>query len=308
MNDRKPSRRISQALVLLCAAIVSLGCTSKRQQRQSIDALHKELRWQEDQIYQLQDAIEQYQEALANCRAGAKTTSDSTPSTPTQAPERSDNDLPMGVPGLPRVELGEPDDDGGLPPIEGVPSLDDAPSSDSSSSDRSTPAESSSFDVREVRLHTVLTGGIDRDGLPGDEGIQVVIEPLDADGKVVAATGEIAIALMDHTLPAGKQRLAFWTFDADKAASESRSGGLSKGLSFDLLWGSNRYPAHRELDVYVRYTTSDGRQLDTRGKVRVRLPEDVADWKKTERFPTADHKTPATIRPVSSFDATTTNR
>lgn len=287
----------------LCAIIALAGCTTKRQQGQSIDALHKELRWQEDQIYQLQDAIEQYQEALAHCRAGGKPTS-STPSAPSSTPTRTDDDLPSGIPELPRVELGDPDDESSLPPIQGVPSIEDTTPDDvPPRSDEPTPADTTSTQVHAVRLQTLLTGGIDRDGLAGDEGIQVVVEPLDTNGKVVATAGQIAIALMDHTLPGGEQRLAFWTYDAQEASKTARRGGLSDGLSFDLMWGSDRYPTHRELDVYVRFTTSDGRHLDTRGKVRVRLPEDVADWKKTERLPSADERTPNTIRPVSGFEA-----
>ena len=287
----------------VCIAIATTGCGTKRQQSQSIDALHKELRWQEDQIYQLQDAIEEYQQALANCRAGGRSSSNS-PSRFSPTPARPSDNVPSGVPQLPEVELGEPDDAGSLPPIESTPLLEDTPPSNfPSRNDAPKPIDMGSAEVREIRLHAVLTGGIDRDGLPGDEGIQVAIEPLDDRGRVVAASGAIAIALMDHTLPAGNQRLAFWTFDARRAAEKAQQGGLSDGLLFDLMWDGQRYPAHRELSVYVRYTTSDGRQLNTHSKIRVRLPEDVAAWKKPERLPATDVRRPSTIRPVSGFEA-----
>ena len=293
--------------MLLCVCVSAVGCNSKRQQRQSIDALHKELRWQEDQIYQLQDAIEQYQEALENCRAGQR--SSHTPNTPTPRRdpiEDNGNDI---VPELPRVELGEPDENGGgLPPIDGVPApgepMDhDAPPRINPTESEPKPVDMSSADVKEIRVHRILTGGLDRDGRPGDEGVQVVIEPLDVEGKVVPTSGDIAIALMDHTLPEGNQRLAFWTIEAKDAEKQLRRGGISDGLQFELMWGSDRYPVHRDLDLYVRYTTSDGRHLDARRKVRIRLPEDVAHWKKLERLPDVGRRQPKSIRPVTGIEA-----
>jgi hypothetical protein len=305
MKSHQPRHRTTRIAFALCACalVATTGCFTKQRQRQSIDALQKEMRWQEDQIYQLQDAIEQYQDALAHCRAGGKPDTNSSRST-SPTPDRTSDDIPSGVPELPRVELGEPDNESGLPPIQGVPSFDNTtPKSDSPTDDRLKPLDTSSSQVREIRLHTVLTGGIDRDGLPGDEGIQVMIEPLNAQGNVVSVSGAVAIAMMDHTLPAGDQRLAFWTFDAEKSADKIQRGGLSDGLLFDLMWGGQRYPSHRVLDVYVRYTTSDGRHLDTRGKVRVRLPEDVAAWKQPDRQNTRREQTPSTIRPVAGFEA-----
>jgi hypothetical protein len=288
-----------RAAALACALVATSGCVSKQDQQRSLDELHKELRWQEDQIYQLQDAIEEYQQALANCRAGQRPAADSQRET-SRAPARPrvEDDRPSSVPDLPDVELGEPDDADSAPPVDNS-APDDPPSLD----DEPRPLKMSSAHVEQIRLHTVLTGGIDRDGLPGDEGIQVVVEPMDAKGHVVPVTGAVAIALMDHTLPTGDQRLAFWTFDAARAAKKVRRGGLSDGLLFDLMWGGQRYPTHRELDVYVRYTTTDGRQLDARGKVKVRLPEDVAAWKKPEPLPPATARQPSTIRPVAGFES-----
>lgn len=276
LADGSDRRMIFARITAVCLLIAAVcGCETKRYQRESIDALKRELRWQEDQIYQLQDAIVQYQMALEHCHTKGGAGSRSSDDGDRRDPDRDGNggrvDADLGEPSLPEVELGPPDDSGG-----GLPPLDSAVP-------KAADDDMSSSDVVDVRLHALLTGGLDRDGVPGDEGIQVVLEPLDANGQVLPAPAEVAVALMDHTLPPGEQRLAYWAFPADEAGEHRRSGGISRGLQFDLLWGKERYPANRELDVYARYTTSDGRALTAQHKVRVRLPEDVAHWKKSDR-------------------------
>ncbi len=49
-------------------------------------------------------------------------------------------------------------------------------------------------------INTRLTGGMDRDGHDGDEGILVVFEPRDAAGNLVKWPGKVSVVAMDPAL------------------------------------------------------------------------------------------------------------
>lgn len=44
-----------------------------------------------------------------------------------------------------------------------------------------------------------LSGGKDYDGVPGDDGVSVYVQPVDADGNVVAVGGRLTVQLVDNT-------------------------------------------------------------------------------------------------------------
>lgn len=52
-----------------------------------------------------------------------------------------------------------------------------------------------------------LTGGADYDGVPGDDGVTVYLRPVDADGNVLKAAGEIIIELLDTSVPGAPRSL-----------------------------------------------------------------------------------------------------
>jgi hypothetical protein len=56
------------------------------------------------------------------------------------------------------------------------------------------------FVVDRIELAS-LTGGADYDDIPGDDGVTVYLRPLDADGHILKAAGEIIIELLDVSVP-----------------------------------------------------------------------------------------------------------
>ena len=50
----------------------------------------------------------------------------------------------------------------------------------------------------------MMTGGVNADGLEGDEGIFMVVEPRDEQGKLVPAVGPVSIVAVDPALPEEK--------------------------------------------------------------------------------------------------------
>ena len=54
--------------------------------------------------------------------------------------------------------------------------------------------------VAQITLHPALTGGIGAGSQLGDEGLLVVVEPRDFGGNIVAAPGDISVAVLDPAL------------------------------------------------------------------------------------------------------------
>ncbi len=122
--------------------------------------------------------------------------------------------------------------------------------------------------VAQVTLHPALTGGIGAGGAVGDEGLLVVIEPRDFSGNIVNLPGDISVALLDPALTGEQARLARWDFPAAETQGMVRTGS-QPGIHMRLPWKST--PAHDRLKVFVRYTTRDGRKLQTERLISVAL-------------------------------------
>src|SRR5207245_3745653 len=60
------------------------------------------------------------------------------------------------------------------------------------------------------------TGGYDADGLPGDEALQVVLEPKDPDGHTIKAPGTAEVQALEVTREGLKVPLSSWTISADQ--------------------------------------------------------------------------------------------
>jgi hypothetical protein len=116
-----------------------------------------------------------------------------------------------------------------------------------------------------------VTGGLDTDGKPGDEGVRVVLVPKDRYDDVVKRAGAVEIELFDLALPESGRRLGRWTFTPDQAGREWVSGFGAGSYSFELTWPEGRQPQNRDLTVVARFTTLDGRVLTAQRAVRVQL-------------------------------------
>ena len=128
------------------------------------------------------------------------------------------------------------------------------------------------FRAMTLGLHRV-TGGLDLDGKPGDDGLRVVLQPKDGQGDVVKRAGALEIELFDLAIDAGERRLGKWEFTVDQAAKEWVSGLLGvSGYSLQLPWPEGKVPEHDHLTIAVRMTTLDGRPLTAQKDITVQLP------------------------------------
>lgn len=130
--------------------------------------------------------------------------------------------------------------------------------------------------VSQISLNRKLTGGHNVDGQPGDEGMMVVVEPLNAAGELLEVPGEVSIVVLDPALEGEQARVARWDFTSRESADHLQRTPMGDGLHFDLRWPHSA-PTHRLLNLYVRYTTADGRQLQLEKQVEIDPPGGVSD-------------------------------
>lgn len=117
----------------------------------------------------------------------------------------------------------------------------------------------------------------------------VVIEPRDAQGRLVDAPADVQVVVLDPERRGPEARVARWDIAAEETAA--RLGDPSEpGIHLNLPW-PDRPPTHNKLRLFVRYLTSDGRKLEASRFVEVAAAADrSAGW------------TPAPRRAASSSD------
>ena len=242
---------------------------------------------QEDRIYQLQSCLEDAQLAReASIRENEILKQELAEATDKPAPSRGaavDSAVPSVE--MPRGETPSrrreaPDL---TPPTIELPGASDAPS------DAAAPSDEQSIVVEspptQLVINKRLTGGLDRDGHDGDEGILVVFEPRDAAGHLVRWPGKVSVVAMDPALEGPAARVARWDFDANEVTNHYLNTVFGRGLQFELPWPSSP-PAHRELVLFVRFTTEQGQKLSSDTKIEVRPPGDDAGFdRQTRRGP-----------------------
>jgi hypothetical protein len=269
-------------LVVLCSTLV--GCRRDPYVDAYFDMLNAEKRILEDRLYEAEYNYEKTLRELEACRAKP---------TPNRARDQQEEDdrrvPPSETPDLPEVELppgfsrsdGRLTDDRFRPVGTGVlPSAHDPPSRvDSNRSptpDTNSPAEPLDIRVAAIHLNPRCTGGIDLDGMPGDDGLSVLIEPRNALGQFVGEPAAVSIVLLDPLQRGDRARFARWDFDRSAAQRMMKNQGLDRGLHVRVPW-PDVPPTTDRLHLFVRYTTDDHRILEADREILIRAPELVAD-------------------------------
>lgn len=125
------------------------------------------------------------------------------------------------------------------------------------------------FRAEGLRINSLLTGGLDEDGRPGDEILAIVLEPFDADEQTLKLPGEVTIELLDPAAEADAKLISRWTFSAEEVRKAWHSSFLITGFKFRLPWQTP--PMHETLVIHARLVTSDGRSFDATETVKVQL-------------------------------------
>lgn len=153
-------------------------------------------------------------------------------------------------------------------------------------------------EVLRIVLNRQLTGGYDRDGVPGDDGVLVVIEPQNRAGEFVPVAGPISLTLTDPRAQDSDNLVAAWRLTEEQAAVKMRRSLLGRGLHLELPWPDDP-PTADTLQLTVNYTTVDGRKLLAQREITIQAPRSVsARW-----TPVSPHAARLADRPESPAPA-----
>jgi hypothetical protein len=126
-----------------------------------------------------------------------------------------------------------------------------------------------------------LTGGDNWDAdKPGDDGLKVVVQPVDRSGEKLKAAGSVVVDAFD--LAAVDPNVGHWEFDSDQVA-ERWYGALLYSYVFKCPW-QKKLPSHEELTVRVTFTDElTGRQFTEQRVCKVNLPSGGGGAATTQR-------------------------
>jgi hypothetical protein len=127
---------------------------------------------------------------------------------------------------------------------------------------------SQTYTLKEIALGR-QTGGYDEDDCPGDEALQVALEPRDSDGHTIKAPGSLHVEALEISPEGLKTPLSSWDVSPEQLRRSWRSGLLSTGYLVVLPW--KNWPSTPRLRIIARFTLADGRAFEADKDITVRL-------------------------------------
>ena len=159
--------------------------------------------------------------------------------------------------------------------------------------DGQTPA---AYPVQSVTLGR-QTGGRSNADCPGDDALQVQIEPKDPEGNAIKVPGQLLVHLQEVTKEGVKRPLSSWAIPPEQMRRSWRSGLLTTGYVVNLPW--KVWPSTEKLRVTTQFQLADGRVFEADKDINVRLtpinkrPVIVPDAKTTPATPATPSKPPS---------------
>lgn len=117
------------------------------------------------------------------------------------------------------------------------------------------------------------TGGYDQEPkTPGDDALQVVVEPRDLDDQTVKAPGCVHIDLFEISPQGLEFLLSTWDFTAKEVRSKW-DAPLIGGPGYRIVLPWKAWPNSENLRVVVQFTTPEGQRFQADKKFTIRMPE-----------------------------------
>ncbi|MEI7461757.1 MAG: hypothetical protein WCK15_20395 [Pirellula sp.] len=114
--------------------------------------------------------------------------------------------------------------------------------------------------VSEIGFHPTICRGNNFDETPGDDGLYLVVTPLNAAGQVVNGLGNLTVVVEDSAILDNKGRIARWEFKPQELEEMLTPIGASQGFHLSLPWQDLK-PNSPSVTVYLLYELDDGRSM-----------------------------------------------
>lgn len=125
--------------------------------------------------------------------------------------------------------------------------------------------------VAEIGFHPTICRGNNFDETPGDDGLYLVVTPLNATGQVVNVLGTLTVVVEDSAVVDNKGRIARWEFKPQELEEMLTPIGASQGFHLSLPWQDLK-PNSPSVTVYLLYELDDGRSMVNNRVIHLRKP------------------------------------
>jgi hypothetical protein len=125
------------------------------------------------------------------------------------------------------------------------------------------------YPVRSLALGR-QTGGLEGPSGVGDQALQVVVQPLDADNSTIKVPGSLLVQAIEINADGLKRPLSTWEVSPEQLCHTWRDGFLTTGYVLSFPW--KVWPSTEKLRVVVQMRLQDGRLFEAERDVTLHLP------------------------------------
>jgi len=125
--------------------------------------------------------------------------------------------------------------------------------------------------IVEIGFHPTMCRGHNFDDRTGDDGLYLVVTPLNATGQVLNQTGTLTVIVEDAAEPKDNGRIAAWEITSEQLDETLEPIGAAQGFHLSLPW-QGKLPTSKAVTVYLRYSNAVGRTLVNQREVHLRIP------------------------------------
>jgi hypothetical protein len=135
------------------------------------------------------------------------------------------------------------------------------------------------------------TGGRSNDTGPGDDALQVQVEPRDPEGQAIKAPGVLLVQVQEINKEGLKRPLSSWEISPEQLRKSWKNGLLTTGYVLNLPW--KVWPSTDKLRVTALFQLADGRVFEADKDITIRVtpadkrPAPAPDASSTPVFPPA---------------------
>ena len=138
--------------------------------------------------------------------------------------------------------------------------------------------------ISRLQINPSVSRGENTDGVAGDDGLKLLLQPMTDDGTVVEQAGNLTISVVDPAAEQGQQQVGYWEFvRSETELFFARDEFDNRGLLLNLPWGDDA-PTNANLNVFVRYETESGNVIETTDSVTIDPPEEWLVYPAAEEF------------------------
>lgn len=100
-----------------------------------------------------------------------------------------------------------------------------------------------------------------------DRGLELVVQPRNAQGQFVPIAGRISVVVIDPSRPGESGRIGRWEFDSDYVRYQMRASG-KQNIPLTAPWTNGR-PSRSPLKLFVRLECEDGQKFESNSNIEL---------------------------------------